>query len=142
MKHAASTTVLAIAMAWVALAVSPAHAHPGLTESQARAAVAPFYAALNAAPGKDYAAPRLLATADGVQSCGRNNDCMPRGDPAGALAGIAERVATLRRVGEEAIGRGSPVVVRGEDSRAPSGDFLGVPHADCAAQIQSEGSTP
>lgn len=135
MKRPASTTVFAIPMAWVALAVAPAHAQSALTEAQARAAVAPFYEALNAAPGKDTAALVLQATADGWQSCGGNDDCKPREDVAKAIAGFGQRVPNLKWEIKEVIVRGNQVVVRGEGSGTPSADFMGVPHGGKSFKI-------
>jgi predicted ester cyclase len=135
MTRLSSTTLFAMPLAWVALAFAPAHAQPGLTEAQARAAVAPFYEALNAAPGKDAGALVLQATADGWQSCGGNDDCKSREDVAKAIAGFGQRVPNLKWVIKEVIVRGKQVVVRGEGSGTPSGDFMGVPHAGKSFQI-------
>jgi predicted ester cyclase len=122
-------------MAWVTLAVASAHAQSGLTEAQARAAVAQFYEALNAAPGKDAAALVLRATADGWQSCGGNDDRKPREDVAKAIAGFGQRVPNLKWEIKEVIVRGNQVVVRSEGSGAPSGDFMGVPHGGKSFKI-------
>lgn len=135
MKRAALTAVLALPMTWAALIAAPALAQSALTEAQAHAAVVPFYEALNAAPGRDAASLVLQATADGWQSCGGNHDCKPREDVAKAIAGFGQHVPNLKWEIKEVIVRGNQVVVRGEGSGTPSGDFMGVPHAGKSFKI-------
>jgi hypothetical protein len=118
------TTVAAIAATTIASAQAQS-----LTEAQARAAIAPFYEALNVAPGKDAAALVLQATGDGWLSCqGSKDECKPREAVAKTVAGIGKGVPDLKWEIKEVIVKGNQVVVRGEGSGTPAGDFMGVPH--------------
>lgn len=101
-----------------------------LTEAQARAAIAPFYDALNVMPGKDAAALVMQATGEGWLSCqGSKDDCKPREAVAKTIAGIGKGIPNLKWEIKELIVSGNQVVVRGEGSGTPAGDFMGVPHA-------------
>ena len=101
-----------------------------LTEAQARAAIAPFYEALNVMPGKDAAALVLQATGEGWLSCqGSKDECKPREAVAKTIAGIGKGVPDLKWEIKEVIVKGNQVVVRGEGSGTPAGDFMGVPHS-------------
>ena len=68
-----------------------------LTEAQARAAIAPFYDALNVAHGKDAAALVMQATGEGWLSCqGSKDECKPREAVAKTIAGIGKRVPDMK----------------------------------------------
>ena len=117
--------VAAIAATATAVAVGqPA----GLTVAQARAAIAPFYDALNAAPGKDIAALVLAATTADFVSCGENDACLPRDQVAARIAGIGKAIPDLKWEIREVLVSGDRVTVRGEATGTPAGAFLGVPH--------------
>src|SRR5690349_3607120 len=65
----------------VALALLPALGSPAsaaMTEASARAIVAPFYDALNAAPGKDVASLITQDTSADWVSCSGNDTCLQR----------------------------------------------------------------
>ena len=121
---------LGLALIAASLAATTAtQAQSALTEAQARAAIAPFYSALNAAPGRDAAALVQQAAGPGWLSCGSKEDCKPAADVGKAIAGFVQRVPDLKWEIKEVIVKGNRVIVRGEGSGTPSGDFMGVPHS-------------
>lgn len=120
------------------LSMSPVTAQTQpLSAEQARAAIAPFYDALNVAPGKDAAALVLQATAEGWQSCGGNDDCKPREAVAKTITGFGKAVPNLQWTIKELHVVGNKVVVRGEGSGTPAGDFMGVPHSGKSFKIMA-----
>lgn len=100
----------------------------GLTPEQGRAAVAPFYEALNAAPGKDAAALVMQATDSDWTSCSGQDDCKPRDKVAPMIAGFGKAIPDLKWEIKELLVSGNRVVVRGEASGTPAASFMGVPH--------------
>lgn len=139
MEYFLSTTppfraLVAIALATIVVQPLTAQAQ-SLTPEQARAAVTPFYDALNAAPGKDGAALVMLATAEGWQSCSGNDECKPREEVAKTIAGFAKVLPNLRWEIKELMVHGDRVIVRGEGSGTPSGDFMGVAHGGNSFKI-------
>lgn len=130
-----SARTLAAALAATMLA-GTAGAQP-LSADDARKAVAPFYEALNAAPGRDAAALVLSATSAEWVSCGGNETCSPRDKVAQAIAGFSQAIPDLRWEIKELIVAGDRVTVRGEASGTPASAFMGVPHGGKAFRIMS-----
>jgi ketosteroid isomerase-like protein len=122
----------------VALALSAASVHAqSLTVEQARTIVAPFYEALNAAPGRDAAALVLSATTPDWVSCGGNDACSPRDKTAAAIAGFGKAIPDLKWEIKEILVSGDRIVVRGEASGTPAGAFMGVAHGGKSFRIMS-----
>src|SRR5262249_61661942 len=92
------------------------------------ASVALFYDGLNAAPGKDVPSVLMRATAPDWVSCGGNDVCGRRDQVISAIAGRHKAIPDLKWEIKEILVLGNRVVVRGEASGTPAGDFLGVPH--------------
>lgn len=128
---------LSIAIAVLSMTSAGAPAAQALTAEQARAIVAPFYDALNAAPGKDVAALVERATTAGWQSCSGNDACVPREKVIANLAGFAKAVPDLRWEIVELLVAGNRVVVRGQASGTPAGPFMGAPHGGKSFRIMS-----
>ncbi len=119
-----------IALAAAALFLAgPALATDALTPDQAKAAVFPFYDALNAAPGKDASSLVLSATAEGWQSCSADSVCAPREKVAEVVPGFSKAIPDLKWDIKEVLVSGNRVIVRGEGSGTPAGDFMGVAHS-------------
>lgn len=113
--------VACVALAAVPLAATPASAE--ITEEFARATVAPFYDALNAAPGKDAAALLMGATSPEWVSCGTNDTCGAHPSHCGhRRAPQSHSRSQMGDQGESGVG-----MVRGETNGTPAGDFMGVP---------------
>ena len=105
----------------VAMATAPAET----TGNLAPGSVTAFYDALNAAPGKDVPALLKLATAPNWVSCGSNDGCLPREQVIAAIAGRHKAIPDLRWEIKEMLEVGNRVIVRGEASGTPAGDFMG-----------------
>lgn len=117
------TTLLASGLLLISI---NAAANETLSEEQARAAIAPFYQALNATPHQDSAQLVLSATADNWQSCGANDDCKPREAVAPAIADFSKAIPNLKWDIKEVLVSGNRVTVRGEASGTPAGKLMGV----------------
>jgi predicted ester cyclase len=122
--------------ATLALTISGAIAQ-GMTTEQARTIVAPFYEALNAAPGRDAAALVMQATHPDWVSCGNNDVCSPRDKVAPAIAGFSRAIPDLKWDIKEILVSGDRVVVRGEASGSPAGPFMGVAHGGKSLRVMS-----
>lgn len=108
-----------------------------LSVSEARAIVAPFYDALNAAPGRDAAALVLSSTAPEWVSCGGNEQCSPRDKAAPAIAGFSKAIPDLKWEIKELLVSGDRIIVRGEASGTPAGPFMGVPPGGKSFRVMS-----
>jgi predicted ester cyclase len=116
------------------LAVSAASAER-LTEPQARAIVAPFYAALSA--GADVPALLGRATTPSWMSCGGNDDCRPLDSVVGSVTGLQKSVPDLKWEIKDVLVAGDRIIVRGEATGTPSGDFSGVAYGGKSFRIMS-----
>lgn len=120
MKHTVSAFV---ALATVAVMASPASAQ--VTEESARASLAPFYKALNAAYVND--APDLIkqSTTQDWVTCRGNDLCNTREE---VIAGIAPRlkaIPDLKWEIKEVLVSGNRAIVRGEATGTPAGNLMG-----------------
>lgn len=112
-----------VATTVVAFAASPASAQ--MTAESALAALTPFYNALNAAFIKD--APDLIrqSTAPQWVTCRGNDLCNTRDE---VIAGIGSRLKTIPDLKweiKEVLVSGDRVIVRGEATGTPVGNFMG-----------------
>jgi len=126
--------VLAAALLATSLASS---AHAEMSADAARAAVAPFYKALNAASAADSAELIRQATAPGWVSCRGNEACNSRDE---VIAGVAARLKSVPDLTWEikhVLVAGNMVTVRGEATGTPSGEFFGAPHTGKSFKIMS-----
>jgi ketosteroid isomerase-like protein len=130
-------TILAATLAASAGLASQAAAAQALTVEQARAVIAPFYDALNAAPGKDVAALITRATSADWVSCGGNEACSPRDKVIGNIAGFGKAIPDLKWEIKEVLVAGDRAIVRGEASGTPAGAFMGVPHGGKSFRVMS-----
>ncbi len=119
------------------LIAAPAALAQSLTVAQARAAIAPFYDALNAGPGKDTAALITKATHADWVSCGGNEACSPREKVIGNIAGFTQAIPDLKWEIKEVLVSGDRAIVRGEATGTPAGAFMGVPHSGKSFRIMS-----
>jgi len=102
-----------------------------------RQSLALFYDALTAAPGKDVATMLRQATTPGWVSCGGNDACRPRDDVVLAIGARQREVPDLKWEVKEVVVAGDRVMVRGEASGHPAGEFLGVPARGRAFKVMS-----
>ncbi len=136
MKKPAPHRLARLVFAVTALASAAAGAQT-LSVEQARAIVAPFYEALNAAPGRDAAALVMGSTTPDWVSCGGNEQCSPRDKVAPGIAGFSRAIPDLKWEIREILVAGDRVIVRGEASGTPAGAFMNVPHGGKSFRVMS-----
>jgi predicted ester cyclase len=117
------TLTALVATTIAAFAGFPASAQ--MTAETARATLTPFYNALNAAFIKD--APELIkqTTASGWVTCRGNDLCNTRDE---VIAGIGSRLSAIPDLKweiKEVLVSGNRVIVRGEATGTPAGNFMG-----------------
>ena len=123
----------ATALLFAALAPARAEMNP----ESARAAVAPFYKALNAEFAGESAGLIRQSTAPDWVSCRGNTICNSRDE---VIAGIGQRlksVPDLKWEIKDVLVAGNQVTVRGEATGTPSGDFMGAPHSGRSFKVMS-----
>ena len=106
-------------------------------EQPAPASVALFYDALTGAPGKDVTNLLMRATTPNWVSCGSNEVCSAREQVIAAIAGRHKLIPDLKWEIKEVLVSGDRVVVRGEASGTPAGEFMGVPHGGKSFKLMS-----
>jgi hypothetical protein len=132
-----SPRVLAVSFSVLALYTGSAVAAEPLTEAQARATIAPFYNALNATAAKDVPALVIQATSPTWVSCGNNDICRPRDKVINGIANLHDVIPDLKWEIKEVLVAGNRVVVRGEATGTPSGEFRGVNHPGKSFSVMS-----
>jgi predicted ester cyclase len=125
----------AVALPLLPFTASPASA--AMTEASARALVAPFYDALNAAPGKDVASLITQDTSADWVSCSGNDTCLRRDAVAQRIAALDASVPDLKWEIKELLVAGNRIIVRGEASGTPAGNFMGVAHGGRSFTLMS-----
>ncbi len=126
--------VLAAAM----LAAASAASAEGLTEAQARAIIAPWYALFNQPVQSDVVKTvheQLLAP--NYQSCSGvlPGECWGRDQSMKVVGNFAKSIPDMRFDIKEVLVAGNRVIVRGEVSGTPSGELFGVPHTGRSFRI-------
>jgi SnoaL-like polyketide cyclase len=109
----------------------------GLTMQQARTAIAPFYDGLNAGAGKDVAGILMKATTPEWVSCGGNDQCGPRDKVIPGIVGLHQAIPNLKWAIKDVLVSGDKVIVRGEATGTPAGEFLGVPNTGKSVTMMS-----
>ena len=129
MKRIASTLFA------VTLAAPAAHAE--MSAADARAAVAPFYKALNSEFASD--SPDLIraATAPEWVSCRSNEACNTRDEVITGVGARLKSVPDLTWQIKDVLVSGNQVTVRGEASGTPAGEFFGAPHSGKSFKVMS-----
>jgi SnoaL-like polyketide cyclase len=118
-----------ILCAWATMAslVSSAAAQEAGKEA-ARASVGLFYNAPSAEPGRDVAGLLMRATSPEWLACGANDVCAPRDTVIAAIAARHRSIPDLKWEIRDVLFSGNRVIVRGEATGTPAGEFMGVPH--------------
>ena len=119
----------------LAAALAPAHAE--MNPDTARAAVAPFYKALNAEFAAESAGLIRQATAADWVSCRGNDVCNSREE---VVAGVGQRlksVPDLKWEIKDVLVAGNQVTVRGEAAGTPAGEFMGAPRSGKSFKVMS-----
>lgn len=129
--------VLVAGVALTPMRYPPASAWAQSAAQAAPASVVLFYDALNAAPGKDVKGLLMQATAPDWVSCGSNEACGARDQVIAAIAGRHKAIPDLKWEIKEVLVSDNRVVVRGEASGTPAGDFLGVAYGGKSFKVMS-----
>ena len=119
----------------LAAALAPARAE--MSPDAARAAVMPFYKALNAEFAPESAGLIRQATAADWVSCRGNDVCNSREE---VVAGVGQRlksVPDLKWEIKEVLVAGNQVTVRGEATGTPAGEFMGAPRTGKSFKVMS-----
>jgi predicted ester cyclase len=111
--------------------------HAEMTTDSARAAVAPFYQALNAEHAQDSADLVRQATAAEWVSCRGNEICNNRDEVIAGIGARLKSVPDLKWQIKDVLVSGDEVIVRGEATGTPSGEFFGAPHGGRSFRIMS-----
>jgi predicted ester cyclase len=112
-----------LVVAALSSAGSPASAQ--VTEQSARASIAPFYEALNAANVTE--APELIkqSTTPGWMTCRGNELCNSRDEVLAAVTQRLKAIPDLKWEIKEVLVSGDRVIVRGEATGTPAGELMG-----------------
>ncbi len=112
---------------------------PGNTLSvdQARQIIAPFYDALNQPATKNVEELLGRATSPAWVSCGSNTTCAPRNVIIPAFKARGAAVPDLKWEIRDVQVVGDSIIVRGEATGTPAGEFMGAPHGGKSFRIMS-----
>jgi ketosteroid isomerase-like protein len=129
---------LQAALAAAVLAAASAASAEDLTEAQARAVIAPWYALFNQPVQSDVVKTvheQLLAP--DYQSCWGvlPGECWGRDQSMKVVGNFAKSIPDMRFDIKEVLVAGNRVIVRGEVSGTPSGELFGVPHTGRSFRI-------
>jgi len=131
---------LALAVVATALLMTPLSASAqSLTEAQARAVIAPWYALFNQpVQGDMRTLQEQVLTAD-YESCWGylSGECWRRDASIKVVGGFAKSIPDMKFDVKEVIVAGDRVVVRGEVTGTPAGDLFGVPHSGKSFRIMA-----
>jgi ketosteroid isomerase-like protein len=133
-------TLLRLAAAAAAMsAACAASAQSAMTEAQARAVIEPWYAMFNQPFQGNVAAQHDKVVSDDYRTCWNPEDvagaCWGKAQSIKTIANFAKTVPDMRFNIKEVLVSGNRVVVRGEVTGTPSGDFFGVAHTGKSFKI-------
>jgi predicted ester cyclase len=131
---------LQAALAAALLAAASAASAQNLTEAQARAVIAPWYALFNQpVQGDAVKAVHEQLIAPDYQSCSGvlPGECWGRDQSMKVVGNFAKSIPDMKFDIKEVLVAGNRVIVRGEVSGTPSGDLFGVPHAGRSFRIMA-----
>ncbi len=123
----------------LAFATHAAYAQ-GLTEAQARAAIAPLYATFSQpVQGGDVQSLLEQGTTPDWQSCTGDSasECRGRAASIKVFEGFGRALPDMKHLIKEVLVAGDRVLVRGEITATPAGDFFGVPHTGRTFKIMT-----
>jgi predicted ester cyclase len=125
------------AVALTAYGLTPMSAPAETGTDAARAAVAPFYKALNAEFTQQSAELVRQATAPEWVSCRGNDVCNTRDEVIAGIGARLKSVPDLKWQIKDVLVSGNQVIVRGEANGTPSGEFFGAPHTGKSFKVMS-----
>jgi predicted ester cyclase len=128
-----------LALAAVLLTGASAASAQDLTEPQARAAIAPWYAQFNLPVQGDIKTIQEQVTTPDYQSCSgaMPGECWGRDTSIKAVSNFANSIPDMKFDIKEVLVAGDRVIVRGEVSGTPAGDLFGVPHTGRSFKVMA-----
>jgi hypothetical protein len=130
-------SISAICTAALAIGLTSPPAGAEISAEATRAGVAPFYKSLNAEFAPVSADLIRQATAPDWVSCRGNNDCNTRDQVIAGVAARLKSVPDLKWEIKEIAVSGNQVIVRGEATGTPAGEFMGAPHSGKSFRLMS-----
>ncbi|MGO9327631.1 MAG: ester cyclase [Steroidobacteraceae bacterium] len=131
--------MIQLALAALSLTGASAASAQGLTETQARAVIAPWYSLFNVATRGDVkAVHEEVLTAD-YESCSGYlpGECWGRDTSIKVVSNFANSIPDLKFDIKEVLLAGDRVVVRGEVTGTPAGELFGAPHTGKSFRIMA-----
>jgi ketosteroid isomerase-like protein len=128
-----------LAIAVAVLTIPATGSTETLTEAQARAVIAPWYALFNQPVlGDMKTLQERILTAD-YESCWGYlpSECWGRENSIRVVGGFAKLIPDMKFDIKEVLVSGDRVVVRGEVSGTPAGELFGVPHSGKSFRIMA-----
>jgi ketosteroid isomerase-like protein len=132
-------TIVQVVVAATVAMIPLVAAAQSLTEAQARAAIAPWYALFNQpVPGDMRTLQEQVLTAD-YESCWGYlpSECWGREASIKVVGGFAKSIPDMRFDIKEVLVSGDRVIVRGEVTGTPAGDLFGAPHTGKSFRIMA-----
>ena len=123
----------------IAATSTVAIAQTAMTEAEARAAIAPLYTTFTQPVKGDVRTLLERGTTDDWQSCSGDSpsECRGRDVSVKVFEGFGKAIPDMKHEIKEIIVAGDKIIVRGELSGTPAGDFFGVPHAGKSFKIMA-----
>ena len=111
----------------------------GLTEAQARAAIAPWYALFNQPVQGDMRTLQEQVLTTDYESCWGYlpGDCWGRETSIKVVSGFAKSIPDMKFDIKEVLVSGDRVIVRGEVTGTPAGELFGAPHTGKSFRIMA-----
>ncbi len=121
------------------LASASAASAQGLTEADARAAIAPWYSLFTMPAQGDVRAIQEQVTTPDYESCWGYlpSECWGRETSIKVVGNFAKTIPDMKFDIKEVLVAGDRVIVRGEVSGTPAGDLFGVPHTGRSFKIMT-----
>jgi len=123
----------------ISLAASTFASAQSLTEANARRIIAPFYANFTMPVKGDANSLLEQSTIVDWQSCSGTdaNQCRGREVSAKVFAGFGQAIPDMRHEVKEVVVARDKIVVRGDLTGTPAGEFFGVPHSGKSFKIMA-----
>lgn len=121
------------------LAGAPAASAEGLTQAQAHAIIAPWYALFNVASRGDVKTTQEQVLTSDYESCSGYlpTECWGRDTSIKVVSNFSNSIPDMKFDIKEVLVAGDRVVVRGEVTGTPAGDLFGVPHTGKSFRIMA-----
>ncbi len=132
-------TLVLLVVAAVFLTTPLSASAQSLTEAQARAVIAPWYALFNQPVQGDMKTLQEQVLTGDYESCWGylTGECWGRDASIKVVGGFAKSIPDMKFDVKEVIVAGDRVIVRGEVTGTPAGDLFGVPHSGKSFRIMA-----